>query len=342
MRRIAHQVAAEMRLNPALSNVHLDWEEPSKQVRLKVDQDKARLLGLTSADIAALLNTSLQGLAVSQFREGSETIDVVLRGAEAERVHLGLLPDLAIPTSTGKSVSLAQIATPEYGFEPGVIWQRNRFPTISVRASLYGTTQPAVVVKQLAESINRIRGALPLGYHLDVGGAVEESAKGGGSVAAGMPLFVLAVLTVLMLQLQRFSLVVMVVLTAPLGMIGVTAFLLAFNKPFGFVAMLGTIALSGMIMRNSVILVDQIRQDRAAGRQPWEAIVESTVRRFRPITLTAAAAILPMTPLSRSAFFGPMAVAIMGGLTVATVLTMMFLPALYAAWFRVKHSDAVA
>ncbi len=211
---------------------------------------------------------------------------------------------------------------------------------MTVRANLYGTVQPAVVVGRLAPRIETIRATLPLGYRIEVGGAVEESAKGGHSVAAGIPLLIGVVLTVLMLQLQSFSLMAMVVLTAPLGLIGVTAFLLAFNKPFGFVAMLGAIALSGMIMRNSVILVDQIRQDREAGRGSWEAIVEATVRRFRPILLTAAAAILAMIPLARSAFFGPMAVAIMGGLTVATLLTLLFLPALYAAWYRVKPTAA--
>lgn len=339
IRRTALEVADVMRGSVHLSNVHLDWAEPSKTVRLVIDQDKARLLGMSSQEVAALLEASLQGMSVTQFREGSETIDVVLRGAESERVHLGLLPDLAIPLGNGRNVSLAQIATPEYGFEQGVIWRRDRLPTVTVRASLYGDVQPAVVVGQLAERISAVRETLPLGYRLEVGGSVEESAKGGDSVATGMPLFVLAVLTVLMLQLQRFSLVVMVVLTAPLGLIGVTAFLLLFNQPFGFVAMLGTIALSGMIMRNSVILVDQIRQDLEAGRTQWDAIVESTVRRFRPIVLTAAAAILAMIPLSRSAFFGPMAVAIMGGLTVATLLTMMFLPALYAAWFGVRRPD---
>lgn len=342
IRRIAHDVATELRGHPQLSNVHLDWEEPSKRVRLKIDQDKARLLGLSSRDIATLLDTSLQGLVVTQFREGAETIDVMLRGAEAERVQLGLLPDLAIPIGGGRSVSLAQVATPEYGFEQGVIWRRNRIPTVTVRANLYGAVQPAVVVGQLAPAVRHIEADLPLGYRIDVGGAVEESGKGGSSVAAGMPLFLIVVLTVLMLQLQSFSLVTMVLLTAPLGMIGVTGFLLAFNKPFGFVAMLGTIALSGMIMRNSVILVDQIRQDRAAGRSAREAIVEATVRRFRPIMLTAAAAILAMIPLSRSAFFGPMAVAIMGGLTVATILTMVFLPALYAAWYRVEREGEAA
>lgn len=339
MRRIAHRVAEAMRAQSQLSNVQLDWEEPSKSISLKVDQDKARLLGVSSQDLATLLATSLQGTTVSQFREGSETIQIVLRGAESERVHLGLLPDLAVPVSGGRSVPLAQLATPEYGFEEGVIWRRNRVPTVTVRANLYGTVQPAVVVQQLAPRMDEIRAGLPLGYRIEVGGSVEESGKGGGSVAAGVPLFVLVVLTVLMLQLQSFSRTLLVVLTAPLGMIGVTLFLLIFNKPFGFVAMLGTIALSGMIMRNSVILVDQICQDIGAGREPWDAVVESTVRRFRPIVLTAAAAILAMMPLSRSAFFGPMAVAIMGGLTVATVLTMLFLPALYAAWYRVRPAQ---
>ena len=336
LRDIAHDIAALMRAHPQLSNVHLDWEEPSKSVRLKLDQDRLRNLGLSTRDVAGLLDSALQGLTLTEFREGTETLDVVARGTAVERTGLGQLMSLAIPLGDGRSVPLAQVATPEYGFEDGVIWRRNRLPTITVRASLYGGLQPAQVVSALAPQIEGLRNALPLGYHIEVGGAVEESAKGGSSVAAGVPLFVLAVLTVLMLQLKRFSLVLMVVLTAPLGMIGVTAFLLLFHQPFGFVAMLGTIALSGMIMRNSVILVDQIRQDIEAGRSEWEAVVEASVRRFRPIALTAAAAILAMIPLSRSAFFGPMAVAIMGGLTVATLLTMMFLPALYAAWRRVR------
>ncbi len=339
---IGHRIAAVMRTDPSLSNVQLDWEEPSKSIRIHIDQDKARLLGVSSQDISTLLATSLQGTPITQFREGTETISVVLRGAEAERIRLGLLPELALPAANGRNVPLTQVATLEYGFENGLIWRRNRIPTVTVRANLYnlyGTVQPAAVVARLKPQIDAIAAELPLGFRLENGGAVEESAKGGTSVAAGIPLFVLTVLTVLMLQLQNFSRTMMVVLTAPLGMIGVTVFLLAFDKPFGFVAMLGTIALSGMIMRNSVILVDQIRQDIDGGRSTWDAIVESSVRRFRPIMLTAAAAILAMIPLSRSAFFGPMAVAIMGGLTVATLLTVLFLPALYAAWYRVKSND---
>ncbi len=339
---IAERVAAVMRTDPDLRNVQQDWDEPSKTVRIRIDQNKARLLGVSSQDISALLATSLQGTAVTQFREGAETISVVLRGTGPERVSLGLLPDLALPAGNGRNVPLTQVATLEYGFEEGLVWRRNRVPTVTVRANLYAPVQPAEIVARLRPRIDDIAAGLPLGFHLETGGSVEESAKGGGSVAAGIPLFVLTVLTVLMLQLQNFSRTAMVVLTAPLGMIGVTAFLLAFGKPFGFVAMLGAIALSGMIMRNSVILVDQIRQDVDAGRPLWEAIVESSVRRFRPIMLTAAAAILAMIPLSRSAFFGPMAVAIMGGLTVATLLTVLFLPALYAAWYRVKPAVATA
>ena len=340
LHRRAATVAETMRANPHLSNVHMDWVEPSKVVRVVIDQEKARLLGVSTQDLSSLLATSLQGMTVTQFREGTETIALVLRGAERERAHLSQLPDLALPVGGGRSVPLAQVVRLEHDFEPGVIWRRNRIPTVTVRASLYDGTQPAVVVGQLAPRMAELSAQLPLGYRLEVGGAVEESAKGSGSVGAGMPVFVLTVLTVLMLQLKSFSRTIMVVLTAPLGLIGVAAFLLAFGKPFGFVALLGTIALSGMIMRNSVILVDQIRQDVEAGRTQWEAIVESAVRRFRPIMLTAAAAILAMVPLSRSTFFGPMAVAIMGGLAVATVLTILFLPALYAAWYRVKPAAA--
>ncbi|MEZ0315418.1 MAG: efflux RND transporter permease subunit, partial [Methylophilaceae bacterium] len=249
--------------------------------------------------------------------------------------------DLMIKTASKQSVPLAQVANIEYTFEEGLIWRRSRIPTITVRGTLYGHMQAPVVSNMVEEKLKTVREQLPVGYHIDTGGAVEESGKGGASVAAGAPLFIVAVLTILMIQLQSFSRVTLVLLTAPLGIIGVALFLLIFDKPFGFVAMLGTIALSGMIMRNSVILVDQVAQDKAAGKDDWEAIVESTVRRFRPIVLTAAAAILAMIPLTRSAFFAPMAVAIMGGLTVATLLTVISLPALYAAWYRVKVPDAV-
>jgi multidrug efflux pump len=340
LRKIAHQVAEVMRDNPYLSNVQPDWDEPTKVIRINVDQSKAKLLGISSADVANIVNGALQNLYVAEFREGTERIDLVVRGAALERSKLSHLPDLMIPTGTGKSVPLSQLASLEYGFEDGLIWRRDLLPTISVRANLYGDVQAPLASAQVEEKLGQIIKQLPVGYRIETGGAVEESAKGAASVAVGAPLFITVVVTVLMIQLQSFSRVALVMLTAPLGMIGVTIFLLAFDKPFGFVAMLGTIALSGMIMRNSVILVDQIEQDKQAGRSDYEAIIESTVRRFRPIMLTAAAAILAMIPLTRSAFFGPMAVAIMGGLTVATVLTLLFLPSLYAAWFRVPIPES--
>ena len=340
LRKLATQVADIMRTNAELSNINFDWRELSKAIEIEIDQDKARLLGVSSQDLAGLLNMQLNGYTVTRYREGEKTIDVVLRGAEEERTQPAKLPDLSIPTASGKSVPLAQIAHLKYSFEPGIIWRRDRQPTITVRGNLYGKTQPATIVGQLSPEINKLQATLPEGYHITTGGSVEESSKGSNSVMAGIPLFLLAVVTVLMIQLQSISRVIMVLLTAPLGIIGIALFLLVFKQPFGFMALLGTIALFGMIMRNSVILVDQIEQDLAAGKARSEAIVESTVRRFRPIVLTAAAAVLAMIPLSRNDFFGPMAVAIMGGLIIATALTLLFLPALYAAWYKVKPTVA--
>ena len=336
VRALARKVAAKVRENPHVANVHLDWEEPSKVVYLNVDQDRARALGVSTANLSHFLQSTLLGSSVSQYREDNELIEILLRGTPHERTELSQLPSLAVPTDNGQSVALSQIATLEYGFEEGIIWHRNRLPTVTVRADIYGKEQPATLVQQILPTLQDVRAELPDGYLLEVGGTVEDSARGQDSVKAGFPLFIVVVLTLLMVQLRSFSRMVMVFLTAPLGLIGVTLFLLVFGKPFGFVAMLGTIALSGMIMRNSLILVDQIEQDKAAGLDPWQAIIEATVRRFRPIVLTALAAVLAMIPLSRSVFFGPMAVAIMGGLIVATVLTLLFLPALYAAWFKVR------
>ena len=340
VRGLADQVAAVMRANSNLQNVQFDWDAPAKVVKLDIDQAKARVLGISSQELAGFLSTSLNGFSVTYFRERDKLVEVLLRGADEERARLSMLANLSVPTPSGKPVALSQIATISYGFEEGIIWRRNRLPTVTVRANVYGKIQAPAVTAQIEPRLADIHAALPPGYLLETGGAVEDSAKGGKSVAAGVPLFLVVVFTVLMVQLQSFQRVLLVVLTAPLGLIGVTIALLVFNVPFGFVAMLGTIALSGMIMRNSVILVDQIEQDIAAGSPPWIAIVDSTVRRFRPIVLTAAAAVLAMIPLTRSAFFGPMAVAIMGGLIVATALTLLFLPALYAAWFRVKRPQA--
>jgi len=338
VRKYAAEVADVMRTNANLSDVQLDWDEQSKVLRVEVDQRKARLLGLTTQDVANFLNSSQRGLVATSYREGIESIDVVLRGDAFERDKLSLVAELAIPTRAGKSVPLTQVATVGYAYEQGLVWRRNREPSITVRGQIYvNGVQAPTVTAQVAPQLEPIRAKLPAGYRIETGGAVEESAKGQSSVNAGFPLFLGVVFTVLMVQLGSFSRTTMVVLTAPLGLIGVVLFLLLFNQPFGFVAMLGTIALFGMIMRNSVILVDQIEQDVEKGLSIWNAIVESAVRRLRPIALTAAAAVLAMIPLTRSAFFGPMAVAIMGGLIVATLLTLLFVPALYAAWYRVRR-----
>jgi len=337
---IAREVAGKVRANPHVTNVNLDWDEPSKIVRVVIDQDRARALGITSAQVAQFLSGALSGQSVSTYREDNELIEMLVRGAADERGKLEMLAGLGIPTGDGGSVPLSQVARLEPAFEDGIIWHRNRLPTVTVRADIADRMLPPAVTAQIEPTLDGIRAALPSGYLLEVGGTVEDSARGQNSINAGMPLFLLVVVTLLMLQLRSFSRTAMVLVTAPLGIIGATLFLLLFQMPFGFVAMLGTIALAGMIMRNSVILVDQIQQDIDAGHDRWHAILDATVRRFRPIVLTALAAVLAMIPLSRSAFYGSMAVAIMGGLIVGTVLTLVFLPVLYATWFRVKEAEA--
>ncbi len=338
VKSLATEAAAVVRGNAHVFNVHLDWNERAKVVKVNVDQDKARALNINSAQLSAVLNSILTGYSITFLREGDKLIEVLARAEAAERMDIGAIGDYNIPLTGGRTVPLSQLATVSYELEDGVVWHRNRLPTVTVRADIQGNIQAPVVTAQIDPLLKPLRDKLPPGYFIDIGGAVEESAKGQASVAAVMPLMIFVTITLLMIQLQSISRTFLVLLTAPLGLIGATFFLLLFNIPFGFVAMLGVIALSGMIMRNSVILVDQIEQDIAAGKPPWEAIIGSTVRRFRPIMLTAAAAILAMIPLTRSDFWGPMAVAIMGGLLVATVLTLLFLPALYAAWFRVKEA----
>ncbi len=336
VRANAQRVAEVMRANLNTANVQFDWDELAKVIKLDIDQDKARLLGISSQELATFVNSSLNGTQATFFRERDKLIEVLIRGPDNERARLSLLESLSVPTRSGRTVPLTQIAKVRYEFEEGVIWRRDRLPTITVRSDIgIDGVQAATIVAQLAPELNKLRAQLPPGYRIDIGGAVEESAKAGASIAAGLPLFLFVVLTVLMIQLMSFQRVILVMLTAPLGLIGVAAFLLLFNKPMGFVAQLGIIALFGMIMRNSVILIDQIEQDIGAGHRPFNAIIDATVRRLRPIALTALAAILAMIPLTRSDFFGPMAVAIMGGLLIATLLTLLFLPALYAAWFRI-------
>jgi len=339
---IARQVEAKVRENPHVMNVNLDWSEPSKVVRLVIDQERGRALGVSSAQVSQFLSSSLAGQSVSVYREGNRQIEMLLRGPADERNQLELLSSLSMPTANGGSITLSQVATMEYGFEDGIIWHRNRLPTVTVRADISDGMQPLDVVHQILPTLDGIRAELPSGYLLETGGTVEDSARGQNSIKAGMPLFLVVVATLLMLQLRSFSRAAMVLVTAPLGIIGATLFLLLFRAPFGFVALLGTIALAGMIMRNSVILIDQIQQDIDAGHDRWHSIIDATVRRFRPIVLTALAAVLAMIPLSRSAFYGSMAISIMGGLIVGTVLTLVFLPALYAAWFRVKPDESGA
>ena len=336
---LARQVEEKVRANPHTINVNLDWSEPSKVVRLVIDQDRARVLGVTSAQVSNFVASSLAGETTSVYREGNRQIEMVVRGADDERLSLELLGSLQMPTPSGGSISMSQVATLEHGFEDGIIWHRDRLPTVTVRADIGDGMQPLDVVQQLLPTLEGIRAQLPSGYLLETGGTVEDSARGQDSIKAGMPLFLVVVATLLMLQLRSFSRTAMVLVTAPLGIIGATLFLLLFRSPFGFVALLGTIALAGMIMRNSVILIDQIQQDIDAGHDRWDAILDATVRRFRPIVLTALAAVLAMIPLSRSAFYGSMAISIMGGLIVGTVLTLVFLPALYAAWFRVRPGE---
>ncbi|MDN7654912.1 efflux RND transporter permease subunit [Burkholderia multivorans] len=339
VRSIADKVAATMRGDARTVNVQFDWDEPAERsVRFELDQKKARELNVTSQDVSSFLAMTLSGTTVTQYRERDKLIAVDLRAAQPDRVDPAKLSGLAMPTPNG-AVPLGSLGRFTPTLEYGVIWERDRQPTITVQSDVRAGAQGIDVTHAIDGKLNALRTQLPVGYRVEIGGSVEESAKAQASINAQMPLMAIAVFTLLMIQLQSFSRVLMVVLTAPLGLIGVVGTLLLFGQPFGFVAMLGVIAMFGIIMRNSVILVDQIEQDIAAGHGRFDAIVGATVRRFRPITLTAAAAVLALIPLLRSNFFGPMATALMGGITSATVLTLFYLPALYATWFRVKRDE---
>ncbi|MBJ9614572.1 efflux RND transporter permease subunit [Burkholderia multivorans] len=339
VRSIADKVAATMRGDARTVNVQFDWDEPAERsVRFELDQKKARELNVTSQDVSSFLAMTLSGTTVTQYRERDKLIAVDLRAAQPDRVDPAKLAGLAMPTPNG-AVPLGSLGRFTPTLEYGVIWERDRQPTITVQSDVRAGAQGIDVTHAIDGKLNALRAQLPVGYRIEIGGSVEESAKAQASINAQMPLMAIAVFTLLMIQLQSFSRVLMVVLTAPLGLIGVVGTLLLFGQPFGFVAMLGVIAMFGIIMRNSVILVDQIEQDIAAGHGRFDAIVGATVRRFRPITLTAAAAVLALIPLLRSNFFGPMATALMGGITSATVLTLFYLPALYATWFRVKRDE---
>ena len=331
-----------LRANPSMRGVNDNWNEAIKVLRLDIDQDKARALGVSSQTLAQSSRVILSGTNIGQYREGDKLVDIVLRQPLEERDAISDLANGYVPTTGGRSIPVVQVAKVSFGWEPGVVWREGRSYAVTVQGDIVEGAQGPTVSGQLGPKLRELQSQMPVGYRIEEAGAAAESSKGQGSIAAGVPLMLFIIFTLLMLQLQSFSRAMLVFLTGPLGIAGVAAALLLLNRPFGFVALLGVIALMGMIMRNSVILIDQIEQDRARGVPAWDAVVESAVRRFRPIVLTAAAAVLAMVPLSRSVFWGPMAVAIMGGLVVATALTLLALPAMYAAWFKVRREEPAA
>jgi multidrug efflux pump subunit AcrB len=342
VRTIAENVRKVMAQNPKIIDAHLDWSEQEKSIRLEVDQDRARALGLTPQDVAQTLQTLLKGFTITQYRDGIEHVDVIARAVREERLDLTRLQDLTITTRNGIAVPLSQIARLHYEYEEPILWRRNRDLVITARADIVDGVQAPDVSNAIAPKLQTIKDALPYGYRIEAGGSIEESAKANTALAAVFPVMAIAMLALLMIQLQSFSRLAQVFVTAPLGVIGATGALLISKQPFGFVALLGMIALAGMIMRNTVILVDQIDHDIAEGHARHRAIIDATVRRARPVVLTAFAAILGMIPLARSIFWGPMAITIMGGLFIATILTLLVVPALYALWFRVRTNEPIA
>jgi multidrug efflux pump subunit AcrB len=337
VREIAYRVRDVLREEPKARDVQLEWDESSKVVRLRLDQDRARLLGLTPQETAVTLQTLLTGTPVSQYREGRELIDVVARAVPEERLKLDVLPDLTLVTPAGRAIPLSQVATLSYEQEEPILWRRNRDTVLTVRSDVVEGVQAPDVTAAILPRLDAVKASLPPGYRIDTGGAVEESKKANDALYAVFPAMILVMLTLLMAQVQDFRKLFLVFVISPLGLIGAVAFLLLFHAPFGFNALLGVIALAGMDMRNSVILIDQIEHDVAGGMTAWDAVIESAVRRARPVILTAATAILAMIPLTRSIFWGPMAVAIMGGLSVATFLTLINLPSLYVLLFGVRQ-----
>ncbi len=337
LRKISSQAKELMRANPDMLGVNDNWNEYVRAIRLTVDQDKARALGVTSQSIAQASRVLTSGATVGQYREDDRLIDIDFRAPQSERQTLEALGSAYVPTASGRMVPILQVAKSHMVWEPGVLWREGRHFAVTVQGDVREGVQGTTVSQVLWPQMQALQAKLPQGYRIQLAGTAEESTKGQGSIFANLPVMLFIIFTLLMLQLQSFSRALLVFLTGPMGIAGVAMALLALNRPFGFVALLGVIALMGMIMRNSVILIDQIEQDRARGVPAWDAIIGSAVRRFRPIVLTAAAAVLAMIPLSRSVFWGPMAVSIMGGLIVATALTLLALPAMYAAWFRVKR-----
>jgi multidrug efflux pump subunit AcrB len=339
VREFSQRLAAIVRTNPHLDTVVFDWMEPARVVKVDVLQDKARQLGITSEDIATTLNGVLDGTSITQVRDSIYLVNVVGRATAPERASIDTLRDLQLIGLGGQSVPLGAVATLHYEMEQPTIWRRSRIPTITLKASILDTAQPKTVVDQLARQVAEFAKGLPAGYSVAIGGAVEESAKSQAPIEAVVPLMLFIMATILMIQLQSFARLFLVFAVAPLALIGVVLALLPSGAPLGFVAILGVLALIGILIRNSVILIVQIEHLKEAGRPVWEAVVEATEHRMRPIMLTAAAASLALIPIAREIFWGPMAFAMMGGIIVGTVLTLLFLPALYVAWFRVKAPD---
>ena len=340
VRKIARDVEKVVASNQKVRDLQLDWNDPVRTLKVELDQDKASALGLTPADVSLATQTVMNGATLSQLCEREDLIDIVARAVPEERLNLDTLKNINLYTRQGTVVPLSQVAQVRSELEEPVLWRRNRDMAITVRADVKDGEQGVSVTQEIQPLLKDIEAKLPTGYRIDVGGAVEESDKANKALLAVAPLMLITILLLLMLQLQNFSRMWMVMLTAPLGLIGVVPALLVFQSPLGFVAILGIIALGGMIMRNAVILIDQVQIEIAEGRAPWNAVLDAAIHRARPVMLTGLATVLAMVPLTRSVFWGPMAIAIMGGLTVATLLTIFFVPALYAAWFKVGRQTA--
>jgi len=337
VRGLALHFADLMGANPNVGNIVYDWNEPGMVLRVEVDQNRARQFGVSSQDIATVLNNVVGGSSVTQVYDSIYIVNVVARADKAEREAVETFQGLSIAGRDGQPVPLPAIANIEFQIEQPIVWRRNRQPTVTLQAPVISDLQPATVVQQLKPAVAKFVAALPVGYSVEIGGTVEESGKGERPIAAVIPLMLFLMATVLMLQLQSFQKLFLVVSVAPLGLIGVVAALLISDHPLGFVAILGVLALIGIIIRNTVILVTQVDEFRADGLGPWEAVVEATMHRMRPILLTAAAASLGMIPIATEVFWSPMAVAMIGGILVATILTLLFLPALYVAWYRIPE-----
>jgi len=337
VRDVAMQLAGVVAKNSAIRKVNFDWMEPARMVRIRVDQDQARLLGLSSQAVGSVLNSVVSGTPVTQVRDGIYLVDVIARATDEERVSLSTLGTLQVPLPNGRTVPLSQLSTFDFQQEYPLIWRRDRVPTLTVQADVIPGSLPEAAVASLAPAIEKLNSTLPPSYHIAVGGVVEESKTSQASVFAVVPMALLIMITLLMIQLQSFSRLFLVLAVVPMGLIGVVGALLLFNRALGFVAILGVLSLTGMIARNVVILIEQIEVERKEGTDAWNAVIKAALSRFRPIMLTAISTVLGMIPIASTIFWGPMAFAIMGGLLVATVLTLIFLPALYVACFRVKE-----